>query len=58
MHNGCDNIRLAPVNPTVVQATCVGGVVMPPTVTPAAVDGNQLHGRFRPVRMTARRRRR
>ena len=39
-NNGCQNIRLAPVTPTVVQATCSGGQVKAPTVTlPTAVTG-------------------
>ncbi len=33
------NIQLSPVSPAVVQASCVGGVVTAPTVTPAETTG-------------------
>ena len=38
-NNGCVNIKLSPVSPAVVQASCVGGVVTAPTVTPATTTG-------------------
>ena len=38
-NNGCANITLAPKSPTVVPASCVGGVVTAPTVTPASTTG-------------------
>ena len=38
-NNGCVNIRLSPVSPTVVPASCVGGEVTAPTVTPAPTTG-------------------
>ena len=38
-NNGCVNIKLSPVSPAVVQASCVGGVVTAPTVTPASTTG-------------------
>ncbi len=33
--NGCGGVTAVPVNPTVVQATCSGGVVTTPTVVPS-----------------------
>ena len=38
-NNGCGNILLSPVSPAVVPASCVGGVVRAPTVTPASTTG-------------------
>ncbi len=38
-NNGCGNILKSPVSPAVVPASCVGGVVTAPTVTPASTTG-------------------